>query len=195
MFIWTVECFYKHFEKKRQNFNKTFRPWQEYFNQFYVTWDTRIIRMCSWLWMNWCNWFFIMFNCWVMHPALNIPTLHIKYLNNCTCYNKIICSILFSSRWWVCWYELFSVSKGIRRFSPILGNFEKYEILISLECAIDSEWNGVINFIVSCSVVELFIHKKSNLQPPNIEVGKGTKIKREAIYWVRKLTTWSEEYN
>ena len=47
----------------------------------------------------------------------------------------------------------------IRGFSPILGIFKQYEILISLECAVDYEWNDVINFIVSCSVVELFIHR------------------------------------
>ena len=29
------------------------------------------------------------------------------------------------------------------------------------ECAVDSERNGVINFVVSCSIVELFIHKNS----------------------------------
>ena len=29
----------------------------------------------------------------------------------------------------------------------------------SIECTVDSEWTDVINFIVSCSVVELFIHK------------------------------------
>ena len=32
-----------------------------------------------------------------------------KYLDNCTCYNKVVCTIPFSSRWWVYWYELFSV--------------------------------------------------------------------------------------
>ena len=31
--------------------------------------------------------------------------------------------------------------------------------MISLECAVDSEWNGVINFVSSISVVELFVHK------------------------------------
>ena len=30
---------------------------------------------------------------------------------------------------------------------------------ISLECAVDSELNGVINYVVSYSVIELFIHK------------------------------------
>ena len=29
--------------------------------------------------------------------------------------------------------------------------------MISLECAADSEWNDVINSVVSCSVAELFI--------------------------------------
>ena len=51
----------------------------------------------------------------------------------------------------------------IRGFSPILGNFKfqlYYEVLISLECAVDSECNDVINFIVSCLVVELFIEKE-----------------------------------
>ena len=36
--------------------------------------------------------------------------------------------------------------------------------MISLESTVDSEWNDIINFIVSCSVVELFIcrhHKNS----------------------------------
>ena len=32
-----------------------------------------------------------------------------KYLNNHTYYDKIVCTILFSSRWWVYWYELFCV--------------------------------------------------------------------------------------
>ena len=44
-----------------------------------------------------------------------------------------------------------------------LSNFKfqlYYEVLISLECAVDSECNYVINFIVSCSVVELFIEKE-----------------------------------
>ena len=30
---------------------------------------------------------------------------------------------------------------------------------MSLECTVDSERNGIFNFIVSCSVVELFIHR------------------------------------
>ena len=43
----------------------------------------------------------------------------------------------------------------IRGFSSILGNFKKNNIMISLECADDSESNDAINVIVSCSVVEL----------------------------------------
>ena len=55
--------------------------------------DIHIIRMCSWLWVNWCNWFCcIMFDCWVIHHA---------YYANHTCYDKIIYTILFSSKWWV----------------------------------------------------------------------------------------------
>ena len=46
----------------------------------------------------------------------------------------------------------------IREFSPILGIFSQYEILILLEYAFDSEWNDVINSVVSCLVVELFVH-------------------------------------
>ena len=45
----------------------------------------------------------------------------------------------------------------IRGFSSILGNLKKNNIMISLECADDSESNDAINVIVSCSVVELFI--------------------------------------
>ena len=36
--------------------------------------------------------------------------------------------------------------------------------MISLECAVDSEWNGDINFTVSCSVVELFICRNQKIQ-------------------------------
>ena len=45
----------------------------------------------------------------------------------------------------------------MRGFSPILGIFSQDKILILLKCAVDSEWNGVINFVVSCSIVKLFI--------------------------------------
>ena len=31
--------------------------------------------------------------------------------------------------------------------------------MILLECAVDSEWNGVISFVISCSVVEIFIRE------------------------------------
>ena len=47
----------------------------------------------------------------------------------------------------------------IRAFSPISGIFEQYEILISLECAVDSERNDVIIFVISCSVAEIFLCK------------------------------------
>ena len=92
-----------------------------------------------------------------------------KYLKNHTCYNKIIYTILFSSRWWVYWYELFSVLNTLRKWQnfdetpslynkeilPILASFSGYEILLLLECTVDSEWNDIVTFIVSCSVVVL----------------------------------------
>ena len=106
-----------------------------------------------------------------MEVSTSVSIIH-KYLDNRTCYDKIVRTVLFISRWRIYWYELFSVLRIlqkwqnfdetpslyniIRGFSPILGIFSRYEILISLECVVDSEWNGVINFIVSCSVVELF---------------------------------------
>ena len=37
----------------------------------------------------------------------------------------------------------------------ILACFSGYEILLLLECAVDSEWNDIVNFIVSCLVVAL----------------------------------------
>ena len=45
-------------------------------------------------------------------------------------------------------------------------NFHLILISILLECAVDSD---VINFVVSCSVAELFIHRnhKSSLQWPS----------------------------
>ena len=63
----------------------------------------------------------------------------------------------------------------IRGFSPILGIFSYYEILISLECAVNSEWNGIINFLLSCSVVKLFNRRNYNnpafnFQQNNIDV-------------------------
>ena len=47
-------------------------------------------------------------------------------------------------------------NKGIL---PILGTFSLCEILVSSESTFHSEWNGVINFVTSCSVVELLVHK------------------------------------
>ena len=49
-------------------------------------------------------------------------------------------------------------------------------MILSSECAVDSEWNDVSDFIVACSVVELFVEITKNPPPnttQNIEVGKG----------------------
>ena len=97
---------------------------------------------------------------------------------------KIVCTVPFNSRWWVYWYKFFSVLSLsqkwqnfdelssliiIRGFSSILGNFKQDKILISLECAFGSEWNGVIIFVVPCLVAKLFIcwdHEKFCLYWP-----------------------------
>ena len=107
-----------------------------------------------------------------------ISPINRKYLNNRICYDKIVWTITISSRWWVYWYELFSVlsplqncqnlgemaslyNKGI--FTNFGYFFSWHEILISLECAVDSEQNGVIDSVVSCSVVELFITEATKI--------------------------------
>ena len=45
----------------------------------------------------------------IITSSLQRPNSTQKYLNNHTCYDKIVCTILFSSRWRVYWYELFSI--------------------------------------------------------------------------------------
>ena len=54
------------------------------------------------------------------------------------------------------WWNAKSIIRG---FSPILGVFFQYKILILLECAVDCRRNGVINFVAWCSVVEIFVHR------------------------------------
>ena len=49
------------------------------------------------------------------------------------------------------WWNAKSI---IKRIFSNFGYFSQYKIL---KCAVDSEWNGVINLVVSCSVVKLFI--------------------------------------
>ena len=43
-------------------------------------------------------------------------TWKIDYLNNHTCYDQIICTILFSSRWRVCWNIFLSVLSTLRKW-------------------------------------------------------------------------------
>ena len=50
----------------------------------------------------------------------------------------------------------------MKRQVYILSILHNYEVLISLECAVDSKWNDVIDFIVLCSVVELIICRNHN---------------------------------
>ena len=60
------------------------------------------------------------------------------------------------------WWNAKSIIRG---FSPILGTFSQYEIMLSLECAVDSEWNDILKFIVSS---ELFICKSHKNQAFNM---------------------------
>ena len=39
-----------------------------------------------------------------------------RYLDNCTRCDKIVCTVLFSSRWRVYWYELFSVLSTLQKW-------------------------------------------------------------------------------
>ena len=48
----------------------------------------------------------------------------------------------------------------IRGFSSILGSFSKCKISIPLNCTVDSEWNDVFNFVVLCSIAELFVDRE-----------------------------------
>ena len=72
----------------------------------------------------------------------------------------------------------------IRGFSPI---FHDYEILISLECAVDSEWNDVINFIVLCSFVELFIRRNHKTQ---LWRSKANNIIQHYFHWQSTTFSW-----
>ena len=45
----------------------------------------------------------------------------------------------------------------------IFTNFRYFLTIWNIECAVDSELNGAINFVVSCSVVEIIHSKKSKI--------------------------------
>ena len=74
LLILTVLCFFfKHFAKMAK-FGWNVKSITRRFSPIL---DIHIVRMCSWLWVNWCNWFCcIMFNCWVIHPAYYANTTH-----------------------------------------------------------------------------------------------------------------------
>ena len=66
-------------------------------------------------------------------------------------------------------HQVYIYNKGIL---PILGIFPWYKIIVPLECAADSEWNGAMNLVASCSVVELSVHK--NCKKISLERPKST---------------------
>ena len=52
-------------------------------------------------------------------PQWQSLTITRQYLNNRTCYDEIICTVLFSSRWWVYWYKLFSVLRTLQKWQNL----------------------------------------------------------------------------
>ena len=89
--------------------------------------------------------------------------------------------------WW-------NTKSTIRASSPILVNFLQYEILISLKCAVDSEWNDIIIVGISCSVAELEITKARFYRPNTITLFSQSKCACVmSISWdtcVTWLMTW-----
>ena len=56
----------------------------------------------------------------------NAVTKSALYLSNRTCYDKTVCTVLFSSRWWVCWCKLFSVLSTLQINGKILTKRQVY---------------------------------------------------------------------
>ena len=52
----------------------------------------------------------------------NAVTKSALYLSNRTCYDKTVCTVLFSSRWWVCWCKLFSVLSTLQLMAKFWQN-------------------------------------------------------------------------
>ena len=99
--------------------------------------------------------------------SLQWPKTTQWYLNNCMCYNKIVCTVLFSSRWQVYCYELFSVLSTLQKWQnfdkmPSQGVFidlDKFLTIWDIDTILMCSWFWVriwINFVVSCLVAELF---------------------------------------
>ena len=63
-------------------------------------------------------WNLYLYGIWII-SEWNMNYITWEYLNNCTFYNKIVCTILFSSRWWVYWYELFSVLSTLQKWQKV----------------------------------------------------------------------------
>ena len=56
------------------------------------------------------------FKCFLWSAWFQVLVSWYNYLSNCTCYDKTVCTILFISRWWVYWYELFSVLSILQKW-------------------------------------------------------------------------------
>ena len=57
--------------------------------------------------------------CKLLLPQWQLLTITRQYLNNRTCYDEIVCIVLFSSRWWVYWYKLFNVLRTLRKWQNL----------------------------------------------------------------------------
>ena len=123
------------------------------------------------------------------------------YLNNCTCYYKMVCTILFSSRWLVYWYELFSVlstlqnrqkfDKTPKRKTIIFTNFGYFFITWNIECAVDSEWTDIFTFIVSCLIVELVVQKVTKI---SLWLNRTT-LHKQLCFWQTNLLSLSSSFS
>ena len=82
-----------------------------------VLWALSLKRlMCFWT-LDLLKYLCIKSNCILdLKTIASIPVVQ-TYLNNRTCYDKFVCTILFSSRWWVYWYELFSVLSTLQKIN------------------------------------------------------------------------------
>ena len=92
--------------------------------------------------------------------SLQRPKRHTKYLNNRTCYDKLVCTILFSSRWWVYWYELLSALSTLQNCqnfdkTPNKGIFTNFGYFLTI-------WNTdiirICSWLISLYHVRLLMH-------------------------------------
>ena len=55
-------------------------------------------------------------------------------ISTTTFYNKIFCTALFSLRWWVYWYESFSVFEHIAKMTKFWWNIRGFSPILGISC-------------------------------------------------------------